>query len=849
VFRIALKSTLARKGRLFLTAGAVIAGCAFLSGVFVFSDTIKASFNTLFASAYAGTDAFVRSSNVIEGDFGEESRDRLSISIVDAVAAQPGVSAAYGDVQGFARIATSDGTVLGQVGPPKYGGVFIDAEQSPWQLAEGKPPASGSEVVIDRRSAKEGKVKVGDTVSITGAGGVRDFTVSGIARFAGNDTAGGSTWALFDLATAGQFVVGQPDRIDSVIVVGDGSLDDEALATSIQQALAGSEVEVLTGAEITAENQDAIEQGLSFFTTFLTIFAALSLFVGSFIIYNVFSISAAQRQRENALLRAIGASRGQVTRVLFAEALVVGVLGGVVGFGAGVLLATGIMKLLSSIGFGPSGTELTVSPSSFVITLVVGVAVTLVCAVVPAIRSGRVPPLAALRDVSVDKSAVSRGRLVTGVVFAVIAAVGVGLGLTTDPVWLAAGVVGLFVSLVVLGPLVAAPVARLLTPALRSVRGVTGEIAARNAATSPKRTALTAGALGIGLALLVGVSTLGSSIKSSIRDTIGEQFTGDFAVSTSDAEGSGFGGLPGTLADELVAVPEVDAALGIGINLLNVTENGSPSVKRVLTLDPTQAAALLDLPFTAGGWASLDENSILVAADKAARDGLQVGSPIEASFQDGSTRTLAVAGLFDSDAFGNLIVSRSLYQGQDLPLFDAQILVSTADGVSEADAEAAIRTVTDNYPTSKVQTRSQFIADQTKQVDGFLNFIYALLLMSVFIAVLGIVITLLLAVYERRRELGLVRAIGMTRPQVRSSIRWEAFVTAVLGVVMGVGLGVSLGWIVVKALADQGLESFSVSVLSISLFAALAIVFAIIAAWWPATRAAKSDILQAIATT
>jgi putative ABC transport system permease protein len=849
VFRIALKSTLARKGRLFLTAGAVIAGCAFLSGVFVFSDTIKASFNTLFANAYAGTDAFVRSSNVIEGDLGDESRDRLPASVVSEVAGLPGVSAAYGDVQGFARIATSDGTVLGQVGPPKYGGAFIDAEQSPWQLAEGTAPASASEVVIDRRSAREGDVKVGDTVSITGTGGVRDFTVSGIARFAGNDTAGGSTWALFDLATASEFVVGQPDRIDSVIVVGDGSLDDEALAASIQQALAGSEVEVLTGAEITAENQDAIEQGLSFFTTFLTIFAALSLFVGSFIIYNVFSISAAQRQRENALLRAIGASRGQVTRVLFTEALVVGVLGSVVGFGAGVLLATGIMKLLSAIGFGPSGTELTISPSSFLITLVVGVAVTLICAVVPAIRSGRVPPLAALRDVSVDKSAVSRGRLVTGVVFLVIAVVGVALGLTADPVWLAVGVVGLFVSLVVLGPLVAAPIARLLTPPLRAIRGVTGEIAARNAATSPKRTALTAGALGIGLALLVGVSTLGSSIKSSIRDTIGEQFTGDFAISTSDAEGSGFGGLPSTLADELTAVPQVEAALGIGINLLNVTENGSPSVKRVFTVDPTQAAVLLDLPFTTGGWAGLNENSILVAADKAARDGLQMGSPVEVSFQDGSKRTLSVAGLFDSDAFGNLIVSRSLYQGQDLPLFDAQILVGTADGVSEADAEAAIRTVTDNYPTSKVQTRDQFIADQTKQVDGFLNFIYALLLMSVFIAVLGIVITLLLAVYERRRELGLVRAIGMTRPQVRSSIRWEAFVTAVLGVVMGVGLGVSLGWIVVKALADQGLESFSVSGLSIAVFAALAIVFAVIAAWWPATRAAKSDILQAIATT
>ena len=847
MFRIALKNVMARKGRLLLTAIAVIAGCAFLSGVFVFSDTIRGSFDRLFANAYENTDAFVRSSNVIEGDFGAESRDRLPDSIIAEIRTLPGVAEAEGDIQGFARIATSDGTVIGQQGPPKFGGVFIESQSSPWAIVEGAPAVGPEQVVIDRRSAKDGKIAVGDSVIVTGIAGARDFTVAGIATFAGSDTSGGATWALFDLPTAQEFVIGLPGRIDSVAVVSDDSVTDEALAGAIEQAYDGQEIEALTGAEITAENQSAVEEGLSFFTIFLTIFAAISLFVGSFIIFNVFSISAAQRQRENALLRAIGASRSQVTRVLFVEALVVGVVGGTLGFAGGVALAVGIIALLTATGLGPADTSLIVKPAVFVTSLIVGVVVTLVCAIVPAIRSGRVPPLAAMRDVSVDRSNVSKGRLVTGFVFLAIALAGVALGLTNDPVWLAMGIVGMFVALVVLGPLVAAPVARILGKPIGAISGVTGEIAGRNAATSPKRTALTAGALAIGLALLVGVSTLGSSVKSSIRESIGEQFSGDFAVSTSDSQG--FGGLPVTMVDEMNELPEVGNAVGIGVNLINLIEDGTPAGKSVLTVDPERARTLFDLPFTEGGWDGLDGNAILMSVDKADRDGLVLGDTVVAEFQDKTQRELTLAGIFDSEDFGNIIVSRELFADQDADLFDVQVLVQSADGVSPVEAEAAIRTVTDGYPTSKVQTRAEFIDDQTSQVDGFLNFIYALLLMSVFIAVLGIVITLLLAVYERRRELGLVRAIGMTRPQVRGSVRWEAVITAVLGILLGTGLGLALGWIVVKALEDQGLNTFSVSVGWIVFFAVCAMVLTILAATWPAYRAGKADILTAIATT
>ena len=290
-------------------------------------------------------------------------------------------------------------------------------------------------------------------------------------------------------------------------------------------------------------------------------------------------------------------------------------------------------------------------------------------------------------------------------------------------------------------------------------------------------------------------------------------------------------------------------AVGIGVNLVQLLEEGQPVGKSVLTVDPERAATLFDLPFTDGSWADLDGNGILMSTDKADRDGLVVGDTVRVIFQNQETRDLTVAGIFDSEDFGNLIVDRALFDGQTTDLFDVQVLVQSADAVSTTQAEAAIRTVTDRYPTSKVQTREEFIDDQSSQVDGFLNFIYALLLMSVFIAVLGIVITLLLAVYERRRELGLVRAIGMTRPQVRSSIRWEAVITALLGALMGTVLGLTLGWVVVKALEDQGLNSFSVSIPSIAIFVFASIGVAVLAAWFPARRAANADILQAIATT
>ncbi len=845
MFKLSLKNIWSRKGRLILTALAVIAGTAFLSGVFVFTDTINGSFNRMFADAFKGTDAFVRSSNVIEGDFGNETRDRIDLDVVDVVATVPGVAEARGDVFGFASVAF-EGKVLGQDGPPKFGGAWIDSEGTPWDLFEGRAPTGPGEVVLDRASSKKAGVKVGDIVSITSIGQPRNFAVVGIATFAGNDTSAGASWSLFDLPIAQEMVIGDPTKIDNVYVRGDGSISDAQLADSIEAAIGDPEIEVLTGAEITKENQSAVEESLSFITLFLSVFALLALFVGSFVIYNVFSISAAQRQHENALLRAIGASRSQITRSMFIEAVVVGVGGSLLGCVGGVGLATVILGFLNAVGFGPGDTQLVLGIGGFVITLIVGTVVTLICSVAPALRAGRVPPLAAMRDVAIDRAAVSKTRKWLGAAAVIGAALMVTLGLTGNANWLGGGVVAMFVSLIALGPFVAAPIARVAEPILGRLRGPAGTMSGRNAARNPKRTALTAGALAVGLSLLIGIATLGASAKESFRETIGEAFQSDYVVTPK--QGNSGIGIPPTIAGEIKAAGVGDA-LGLAATLIDVEEDGKfDEDKGVLAVSAPDAQAVLQLNFVEGTFADLDATSILYSADKAARENLQVGDAVNVRLLDGTIVALTVRGIFDDDVFGNLIVERSLFDGQSLPLFDIGVFVRSDDGVTAAGT-ATLKAIVDRYPSAKLQTRDEYIDEQSGQIDGFLNFIYALLGMSIFIAIVGVVITLWLAVYERRRELGLLRAVGMTKRQVRRSVLWESMITGVVGVVLGTILGVALGWIIVKAFEDEGLGVFSLPTPTILIAMVLSLIFAALAAFIPAHKASNADMLQAIATT
>ncbi|HEY4333580.1 MAG TPA: FtsX-like permease family protein, partial [Ilumatobacteraceae bacterium] len=545
MLRIALKNVMARKGRLLLSSLAVIAGCAFLSGVFVFSDTINDTIQRVFATAFDKTDAVVRSASVIHQNFGGDIRGEIPETLIAQVQAVPGVKTAVGSVMGSAVLTDKDGKVVGGGGPPQFGTVFNDDPSSPWKLHSGRAPANSGEVVLDKRTADLADAGIGDTVTVTASDTPKQFTVVGIATFGSSDTTGGPTWVLFDLHTAESFLLDKPGMVSTINVVGDGSVSQTVLRDRIQALFPPAQVQVLTGKAITKESQDTLAQQFSFFSTFLTFFAAISIFVGCFVIYNVFKISTAQRLRENALMRAIGARSSQVTFAQFVEALAVGILGSILGFVGGVGLAFGISSLVFQ-----GGADLTIAPRSFIITFIVGLVVTLACATFPALRAGRVPPLAAMRDVAIDRSGTSSRRVKLGVITAALAVVGVVLGLITSALWLALGVIALFISIIAFGPVVVGPLSNLMTRPLSKLRGVTGQVAGRNAARSPERTALTAAALGIGLALLVAVSVLGSSLQDSLRATFGKAFVGQIAVSP-EISGGGGGALPASLATDV----------------------------------------------------------------------------------------------------------------------------------------------------------------------------------------------------------------------------------------------------------------------------------------------------------
>jgi len=844
MFKLSLKNIWSRKGRLVLTALAVIAGTAFLSGVFVFTDTIKGSFDKLFASAYATTDAYVRSSDVIEGEFGEDLRASIDESIFDTVAAVPGVASAQAGAEGPAAISTADGEIIGGDGPPQFGSVWHEGAPSPWKLKEGTGPADGTEVVIDVASADKGDVKVGDVVSVTTENATRQFTVVGLATFAGQDGANGVTFALFDLPTAQEFVLGEPGKIDIVSVAGDGSQSDAELAVAIQSAVGGDSVEVLTGTEITEETQSQAEESLNFLTLFLSIFALIALFVGSFVIYNVFSISAAQRERENALLRAIGASRAQVTRSLFIEALVVGVGGSLLGCLGGVGLASGILAFLNAAGFGPGETSLALNSSPFIITIVVGTVVTLVCAIAPALRSGRVPPLAAMRDVAIDRAAVSVKRKVIGGLALVIGVVTVILGLRGQAEWLGVGVAGFYVALIALGPFVASPISKGASPILGKARGAAGTMAGRNAARNPKRTAITAGAVAVGLSLIIGVATLGSSAKASIREAIGESFVGDYIVSAQQ-QSDGIGGLPVDLVNEVEGAG-VGEVLSIGASFGTVADSAKGSL--LVAIDPADAEVLFTFDFSEGGFPDLTADGILLKDTKASDLGVGIGDTVPLSLVGQPSTELTVQGIYVTSGFTDVLVSRDLFAESPALLRYFQIYVKGADGETAA-AGATLDTILAKYPTAQVQSRNGFIDDQSSQIDGFLNFLYALLGMSVFIAIIGVAITLWLAVWERRREIGLLRAVGMTKRQVRSSVLWESLITGVVGVVMGVVLGTVLGWIIVKSFEDDGLGVFQLPTGTIVVAAVVLFVLSGLAALIPGRKGSNANMLEAIATT
>jgi putative ABC transport system permease protein len=842
MLRIALKTTLAQKRRLIGTALSVVIGIAFLAGTFVFTDTIKRTFDTLFTEVYATTDAYVRSNQSIDAGFAGTQRGRIDDSVIDEVAAVDGVDEVAGEIFGFARILGKDGKPLGQEnGAPTAAQSVSNEFLQPWDFTEGRAPTGPDEVALDRSSFKSGDFELGDQVTVLGQTGSRTYTLVGAARFAGADSPGGATFALFDLPTAQEFL-NAGTKVDGVLAASTDGLDEDELVARVKAEIPSADsVEVLTGTAIAEESASAIKDGLSFFNTFLLVFAGIALFVSSFIIYNTFSIIVAQRTRENALLRAVGASRNQITATLLVEALIVGVIASLLGFLGGIVTAQALEALLAAVGIDIPAGGLVLSSRTLVVSLIVGVGVTVVASLAPAFRAAKVPPVAAMRDVAIERRDRTKSRLVAGLLVGSIGAALTVLGLTGQVAFLGLGIPLLFIGVFVLGPLLARPVGRFLGAPLPKVKGMTGTLARENAVRNPKRTARTAAALMVGVALVTGITVLAASVKDSIREIIGDQFTGDFVVNTNTF---GFGGLSPQLASDLDELDEVGAAAGVQIGFALV--DGDEEVLSVV--DPGPANTVFDLQYVAGD-GDIGEDEIALSESQAGSSDVTVGDTMSLRMLDGLERTVTVRGIYANDELaGPFTVSKELYRQSGTDEFDFAVFVQSAEGVSEDQARAAMEPITDEYANAELLSRSEYVDEQAAQVNQFVNLVYGLLALAVVIAVFGIANTLSLSVFERTRELGLLRAVGMTRAQVRSTVRWESVITALLGAIQGVVIGIFLGYAVIIALRDEGLNTFTLPVTSLVVVLALAVVAGVLAAVRPARRAARLDVLEAIAT-
>jgi putative ABC transport system permease protein len=849
MFRVTVKGLLAHKSRLAITALAVMLGVAFMAGTLVLTDTIRKTFDDLFGDVYQGTDAVARGEAAFSNPGGAgDVRGRVDASLVDTVSAVDEVATAEGIVQGYARIIDKNGDAIGdpEAGAPTFGGNWNESpDLNPFVLVAGQPPRADNEIVIDKKSADDAGFQVGETVTVLVHGPPQQLLLSGIAKFGDADSPGGASYVLFTTPAA-QRLVAEPGKFDSVAAVADPGVSQRQLADRID-AVVPTGVEVVTGEEITAESQNDIEANLSFFSTFMLIFAVVALLVGSFIIFNTFSITVAQRTRENALLRAIGASKRQVLGSVVIEALIVAVVASLVGLVVGLAVAAGLKALLAGLGFDLPGGSLVITPRTVVISLIVGVVITVVAALSPARKAGKVPPVAAMREVAVGSTGYgSKLRIVVG---CVVLGVGVlallaglfGGGSGALPL-VGVGALSVFFGVSILGRTVALPLSRAIGALLPRLRGITGTLARENAMRNPKRTAATASALMIGVGLIGFISIFAASTKASLNATIDKSFTGDFVI---DSGAFGTGGLDPGLAAGVNDVPEVEAAAGVRVGAAQI--NGRP--EQVIGVDPATAFDVIDVQPIQGDAAALDQNSIALFKDVADADNLAIGDTVPVVFKDTGPQELTVAMIYgENQLAGDYLLGIDTYEANFTDQYDAFVFINKADGVSTAGALAAIQRVANDYPGSDVRDRTGFKKDLSRPVDRLLNLIYVLLLLAVVIALLGIGNTLALSILERTREVGLLRSVGMTRPQLRSTIRWEAVIIAIQGTLLGLVIGLFFGWALVRALSDEGIDHFQIPWLTLAIVLVLAGLAGVLAAILPARRAAKLDVLRAIVT-
>jgi putative ABC transport system permease protein len=848
VIRVALRGLLGRKLRAILTAIAIVLGVAMISGTYVLTDSIDRAFDNIFSDSRQGSNAVISGKSAF--DLSEDSgatEPSFDQTLLRTVQDLPDVAEAEGSVDGEAQIIGDDGKAIVFGGAPNLGFSIANGESrfNPLSLVEGSWPGNG-DVVIDAATSDKKNIEVGETVGIQGAGTVQNLRVTGIVKFGSVSTIGGATLAGFDLPTA-QRIFDKPGKLDEIAVAAAPGVSDEELVQQVQEVLPEN-TEVQTAAQQARSDAEETDEFISFLQTFLLVFGGIALFVGSFVIANSLSITIAQRTREFATLRTLGGSRRQVLSSIIIEALVVGVIASVIGLFLGLGLARLLFWLFDAVGFTLPNTGLLFETRTIVVALLVGILVTLLASLRPAIRATRVPPIAAVREgATLPESRFARFRALGAIIITALgfAALLFGLfvsGLDTTQILLFMGLGALLIFFGVAlfaSKLVPALATALGWPAAK-LGGASGQLARGNAKRNPQRTASTAAALMIGLALVTLVAVLGQGIRSTFTDAVDRIFVADYAITAQN----NFSPIPIEAAEAVERAPGVEAVASVRTGEALVY--GEPH--SVTAVTPNSAGAI-NLEWKEGSqdvFSELGADGAFVDDSFAEDHDLTVGSPITITTPAGKKLDLTVKGIFDPPAggspFGNVTFSSETFDANYDQPQNLYSFVEANGGVTPANTESLESALAD-FPNAKSQTREEFKDNQVSFLNNILNVLYVLLALSVLVSLFGIVNTLVLTVFERTRELGMLRAIGMTRRQVRRMIRYESVITALIGAALGIALGIVLAGLLVWRV---DFIDFSVPVGQLVVFAIAAIVVGVIAAIFPARRAARLNPLQAL---
>ena len=843
MLKATFKSLLARKARLLMSAMAIVLGTAFVAGSLIFTDTLGRTFDGIMDGTVG--DVVVQPEQTDE--YGGTGGGRMSAADVDKMAELPGAARADGSVDAIGVFVVGDnGKVVGGQGAPALAFNYSDAPnqlgEDPLVIDEGREPQREGEVMVDSVTAERAGHEVGDRISLVTTGDTPEIEAElvGTMTFGEGGMAGASV-VVFDTKTMQKYYMDGKDEYSSVWVTADEGVSQQELLTQVEP-LVPEGYKGWTGKGLAEENQSDVQQALGFITTFLLVFAGIALFVGSFLIINTFSILVAQRGRELALLRAIGASRRQIVRGVLLEAFIIGVVGATLGLALGVVLALGIQALFATFGLDLSGTGLVFTPRTVIAAYAVGIVVTMLAAWVPARRAGSVPPVAAMRD-SVDTGIghhpIRRGLEVGVLVLGVVAFLyGLFVADTRELWWIGGGIVGLVLGMAFLAPLVGRPVISGLGWFYRTAFGSIGRMAEQNSVRNPGRTAATASALMIGMTLVALMGVVATSTTASVDKQIEETFRADYIL--SNAVGQPFSSTVAERVAEVDGVREVSpvrfSSAGVDGGQLFVTAIDPRSFEDVEQIEPTN------------GSADLDKDSVMLSTKH--EGGRSVGDTVEVKMGS-TTRDLTVVGFYDEiQAIGSpdVLMSVDTVESMGGSAADNWAFIFVDEGVDKAQVESGIEQIVDKQPLVTLKDQAGYADEQRSSINQLLFLIYALLGLAIVIAVLGIVNTLGLSVMERTREVGLLRAVGLSRRQLWRMITLESVTIALLGALLGIVLGVVAGVAIQRSLVDDGITELAIPWAQMAVFVALAGVIGVLAALLPARRASRMDVLQAIST-